>query len=118
MKTNHVPSPIQLKFRHGRLLPYLVAANPVKFGQPLQLSCAEALAAGLYILGESAQAFEMLGKFGWGHSFFEVNSERLDAYAACSSTTRLLEVQQEFVAEADSKKQRTKSGSSRSPFFV
>lgn len=101
----------RLKFRHGRLLPYLVAANPVKFGQPLQLSCAEALAAGLYILGESVQASEMLDKFGWGHSFFEVNFERLDAYAACSSTTRLLEVQQRFVAEADSEKQRTKSGS-------
>ncbi|THD27251.1 putative ribosome biogenesis protein TSR3 [Fasciola hepatica] len=100
----------RLKYRHGRLLPYLVAANPVKFGQPLQLSCAEALAAGLYILGESAQASEMLDKFGWGHSFFEVNSERLDAYVACSSTAELLEMQQKFVTEADSK-QRAKSHS-------
>ncbi|RLM56858.1 DUF367 family protein [Halobellus sp. Atlit-31R] len=80
-----------------RALPYLVAANPVNFGRPMQLTTVEALAAGLVIFGRREQAEQLLSKFTWGHTFLELNAEPLRRYADCADSAEVVAVQQEYL---------------------
>ena len=79
-----------------RMLPLLLAANPVNWGKPSRLTTAEALATVLYLVGRTEQAREVLGAFRWGERFFELNREPLDAYAAATTSDELVNIQFEF----------------------
>ncbi|KAK4535065.1 hypothetical protein CDCA_CDCA03G1090 [Cyanidium caldarium] len=80
-----------------RLLPYLQAANPVNYGRGQHLSCAEALAAALFILGWTHEAHQLLDGFSWGDSFWALNGDLLEAYAACDSSAQVVRVQGELL---------------------
>jgi pre-rRNA-processing protein TSR3 len=67
----------QNPFRTGRILPHLLAVNPINYGKWDRLSSAEALAAALYITGFEEQAEELLSKFNWGPTFWNVNQSYL-----------------------------------------
>ncbi|CAM9717202.1 unnamed protein product [Choristocarpus tenellus] len=90
---------------HHRLLPFLVAANPVNYGRPFKLSCAEAIAATLYIVGHQArleEAVELMGCFGWGPEFLRINAEVLETYAACANGAEVVKAQEAFLARCQS----------------
>ncbi|MBR9679861.1 MAG: DUF367 family protein [Candidatus Altiarchaeota archaeon] len=84
-----------LKHSPARKLPFLVAANPINYGKPMKLSTAEALAAGLWILGEPKQAELVMSKFKWGPHFLELNKERLVAYSRAKTEVELIDIQKE-----------------------
>ena len=79
-----------------RMLPLLLAANPVNWGKPGKLTTAEAMAAVLYLVGYREQAEQILGSFRWGQRFFELNKEPLDAYSEATSSQELVALQFDF----------------------
>ncbi|XP_017886398.1 ribosome biogenesis protein TSR3 homolog [Ceratina calcarata] len=90
----------RIRTPNPRLLPFLVAANPINYGKPCQLSCVEAIAATLIITGYPEEANLYLGKFSWGHSFVELNSELLESYSLCKNSEEIIAVQEKFLADA------------------
>ncbi len=84
-----------------RALPYLVAANPVNFGRPMQLTTVEALAAALTIFGDRDRAARILSKFTWGETFLELNEEPLRRYAACEDSAEVVEIQSEYLQRGE-----------------
>lgn len=100
-------------------MPYLVAANPVNYGRPWKLNCAEAYAACLYITGSpkstlSTHTRELIGfpelgdlvmsKFRWGPSFYELNQQLLSIYAKCSDSTSVVAAQAEWLDQLQREK--------------
>ncbi|KAH6803860.1 RNase L inhibitor protein-like protein [Perilla frutescens var. frutescens] len=93
----------KLRCAAPRLLPWLVAANPVNYGRPCQLSCVEALAAALIICGEEETGNLLLGKFKWGHAFLSLNRELLKAYSECKNGADMIVVQNEWLSQQNSR---------------
>ncbi|CAH1398128.1 unnamed protein product [Nezara viridula] len=101
----------QMKTSNPRLLPFLVAANPVNYGKPIKLSCVEALAALFYITGKLFDCFQeeaehYLSQFSWGDSFINVNQEALDRYAACKDGEEVVMAQNAYLAACDEERNR------------
>ncbi|MDD1679290.1 MAG: DUF367 family protein [Methanomicrobiales archaeon] len=83
--------------RRRRALPFLLAANPLHFGRPYQLSSIEAFAAALFILGEEEQAQKILALYTWGCRFLELNAEPLSLYAKAKDSTEIVTIQSGYL---------------------
>lgn len=87
-----------LNFRiASRCLPFLIAANPVNYGKPTQLSTVEALAAALFIAGFQEKAKNLLWIFKWGPTFLSLNREALETYAQAKDSKEVVELQKYFM---------------------
>lgn len=100
----------KLKSPHERLLPYMIATNPVNYGKPMKLNCVEALAAAFYVCSMPAQGRMLLSKFGWGPHFPQINSRWIRAYRGCHTSPEVDELARRMVAlereEKDAEKKR------------
>jgi pre-rRNA-processing protein TSR3 len=83
----------------GRILPALVAVNPINYGKIGMLSTAEALAAALYIIGFENQAKDILSIFKWGLHFLELNEDFLEAYRNAKTPEEVVEKQNKLLKE-------------------
>ncbi len=81
----------------SRCLPFLLAGNPVNFAKPTKLSTVEALAAALFISGFREEADSLLSMFKWGHTFLDLNAQRLEAYSQARTSTEVIELQKMFI---------------------
>lgn len=85
-----------IRMKRGLKLPTLLAANPVNYGKRFRLSSVEAVAAALFITGFQDFGIELLGKFTWGHVFYDLNREPLLEYSRCTSEEELKEAEEQF----------------------
>jgi len=83
----------------SRCLPFLIAGNPVNFGKPTRLTTVEALAAALYIAGLGEEVNQLLSIFKWGHTFIELNEERLENYAKAKDSTEIIKLQARLIED-------------------
>ncbi|KAI0697013.1 hypothetical protein BC835DRAFT_1405760 [Cytidiella melzeri] len=93
---------------HERILPYLIATNPVNYGKPWRLNCVEALAAAFYITGFDSFAERLLSCFGWGHSFWEVNKDLITLYRRCHSASDMIKTQEEILKDLEASYQQSR----------
>lgn len=91
----------RIKSPNERLLPELVATNPVNYGKVSKLNCVEALAAALYVCSMPQLAESILSKFGWGHAFPQVNADIIERYQKCRNEAEIKAVAEDMAREND-----------------
>ncbi len=75
-----------------RKLPPLLAGNPTNYAKINKLSTVEALSAALFLLGFDEQAFGLLDKFKWGHTFYELNQYLLRDYSVAETSSDIMAI--------------------------
>jgi pre-rRNA-processing protein TSR3 len=85
------------KRNYSRALPFVIAVNPVNYGQPLKLTTLEAFATALYILGETNHAKKILNIYKWSPHFLELNKEPLGDYKKAKNSKEIIEFMKQYI---------------------
>jgi pre-rRNA-processing protein TSR3 len=73
-----------------------LAGNPTNYAKLGKLSSVEALSGALLIMGYNSEAFAILDKFKWGHTFYELNKDILEAYSRANNENEIYDIQQQY----------------------
>ena len=79
-----------------RKLPPLLAGNPVNYAKLNKLTTVEALSASLFIMGFSNQGLELLDKFKWGHTFYDLNQNLLNEYSKLETESQVESILRDY----------------------
>ena len=79
-----------------RKLPPLLAGNPVNYSKLNKLTTAEAISASLFILGSKEQSLQLLDKFKWGHTFYDLNQNLLDEYSKLENEDQIESILKDY----------------------
>ncbi|ORX41453.1 hypothetical protein BCR36DRAFT_181397 [Piromyces finnis] len=99
----------RIKSPNERLLPFLIASNPVNYGKPFRLNCAEAFAACCYICDLKEYGDEIMSKFTWGHAFYELNHGLLKHYTKCKNSDEVLAFQKKYLEKLEKETKESKN---------
>ena len=80
----------------ARKLPPLLAGNPVNYSKLNKLTTVEAIAGAAFILGFEDLTYELLDKFKWGHTFYELNRNLLEDYSKANSEEEINSITKEY----------------------
>jgi pre-rRNA-processing protein TSR3 len=80
----------------ARKLPPLLAGNPVNYSKLGKLTTVEAIAGAAFIMNFSAIAHNLLDKFKWGHTFYDLNQDLLEDYSQANSEKEISSIIQEY----------------------
>ena len=82
--------------KSSRSLPPLLAGNPVNYSKVGMMTTAEAISAALFIMGYDVQGHGILGRFKWGHTFYDLNCNILAEYAKMSKQEDVARIAAEY----------------------
>ena len=80
----------------GRKLPPLLAGNPINYSKLNKLTTVEAIAGAVFIMGFETLARELLDKFKWGHTFYDLNQNLLEDYSKANSKEEIDSIIKEY----------------------
>ena len=80
----------------SRKLPPLLAGNPVNYSKLNKLTTAEAMASAAFLLGHESLSHQLMEKFNWGHTFFELNENLLNDYKKAISEEEISTIIHEY----------------------
>ena len=80
----------------ARKLPPLLAGNPVNYSKLNKLTTVEAISGALFILNHADLAMSLLGKFTWGHTFYDLNRYLIEDYLKIRSEEEIEPLLREY----------------------
>ena len=80
----------------SRKLPPLLAGNPVNYSKLNKLTTVEAISSAVFLLGYETLSHQLMEKFNWGHTFFELNENLLNDYQNATSEEEIRTIIREY----------------------